>query len=88
MKILIRSYLSQPPFSGKGEIFERDTTREKCTITQLLEDMGVSIDEAGLFFVNKERVGKNHSLKEGDIVEIVPILAGGMKILTDQLKLY
>jgi sulfur carrier protein ThiS len=77
MKILVKSYIYKPPFSGTGGACERDIQQNGCTVAQLLNEMGISGDEVGLIFVNHERVGKNHPLREGDMVELVPLLEGG-----------
>jgi sulfur carrier protein ThiS len=77
MKILVKSYVTKPPFSEWGKVSERTTFRKRWTVAQLLEEMGLTEGEVGLLFVNKQRVGRDYSLKEGDFVEIVPLIDGG-----------
>ena len=77
MRILVKSYLYKPPLLEGGEVFERNIPKPQCSIAQLLEDMGISGDEVGLLFVNHQRVGKDHILREGDMVELIPLLEGG-----------
>ena len=77
MKIFVKSYIYKSLSSGTGGTCERDIQQNRCTVAQLLNEMGISGDEVGLIFVNHERVGKDHLLKEGDMVEVVPLLEGG-----------
>ncbi len=77
MKISVKSYLSKPPNLKVEEVFKQEVSTTEYTIAQLLKDLGVSTDEAGLIFVNQQRVGKKFFLKDGDTVVIVPVLEGG-----------
>ena len=77
MKILIKSYLIKPKFSDGKQVFERDVPAGQYTIAKLLGEIGISKDDVGLFFVNKERVSNDYVLKDGDFLELIPLLDGG-----------
>jgi hypothetical protein len=78
VKILIKSYLGKPPFEKHGQVYEWDMLGDQSNLVHLLNSLDLTFDGTILVFVNHQRIGIGlHHLREGDIVEIMPLLDGG-----------
>jgi len=50
---------------------------EGDTISDILEELGIPEDEAGMAVIDGNGVLKSHKLKNGDVVKIHPVIIGG-----------
>ena len=51
--------------------------RNETTLEKLLESLTIPVEEVVVTLVNSSAVGKSHSLKDGDVVDVFPPLIGG-----------
>jgi molybdopterin converting factor small subunit len=51
--------------------------RNETTIEKILESLMIPVEEVVVTLVNSSAVGKSHSLKDGDVVDVFPPPIGG-----------
>lgn len=75
MKVRIKFFASLRRLKGQ------DTVHIECpnqtTVGQLLENQGLSREDAPVILVNGVRVDYTHILADGDVVSAFPLIGGG-----------
>lgn len=62
---------------GRLQAHERLLVEPGQTVRELLSSLGLRSDSAVMVMVNGHRVPKSYSLKTGDRVKLLPLIAGG-----------
>ncbi len=61
---------------GRFDIETREIAPD-TPIQSIIEDLGISKEEAAIIFVNHKHAPLDYQLKEGDILAIFPPIGGG-----------
>lgn len=49
----------------------------KCTVRELLRDLGVDLREVGIVLINQENGTLESVIRDGDYVYVLPLVCGG-----------
>lgn len=72
IKVKLYAGFRQGRFSEKEWNFS-----EGITVDQILEELEIDKNEAGVVLVNSRQVERDYTLCEGDEIAIFPLIAGG-----------
>ncbi len=75
MKIQVKSFATLAPYQpDNSDSYE---VRDSATVGDVVQELGVPMDELNLTFVNSARVTLDHQLQNGDRLGLFPLVGGG-----------
>ncbi|MCB2181604.1 MAG: MoaD/ThiS family protein [Desulfobulbaceae bacterium] len=74
MKITVKlfAFFRQDRFKEEERRYP-DTT----TVTDVIQGLGIAVDEVGVTMINSRHCALDSSLKAGDVLAIFPVIGGG-----------